>query len=123
MKWHEVDTKTGVKTKAIFEYCHKCGMRVVGKATDTYPLCHLCFAKTHKWYKEIRHLLTYGDGWYGKWHGLEDGHEYKKRIVIAKLFSAIMNAGSMNRTPKVNDVKYFIVHELEIPRIWVEKFA
>jgi len=121
--WHEKYLYHGqvVKTKASYQYCAHCGLKIVGPANDTFPLCPLCFWKKHKWWAEAKHVVEHGlagDGHYGQCTIKPDGVFVRERMITFLLFRSILNCGSLNKTPKCPDVKlsdYF-------PMFWVKKF-
>jgi hypothetical protein len=107
------------------EQCKKCGLIEVTRATDTYPYCDVCFWIHNKWYKRAMDILKNKlVPHFGKVKIKEDGYQELDSIRLHCLFSAVLNCGSLNKTPKVPEMmtnQY--EHLLTIfPKSWVDKF-
>lgn len=85
--------------------CPKCGMKHALQETGIYPLCYICFLKSKGFYKSAIKTLKSTQWWSvkTKWDFCE-GWSFIGRMHVGMLLGAVVNCGSLNKTPKVPEL-------------------
>lgn len=81
------------------DLCHKCNMRYMLKGFE--PYCYICGLKIKGFYNTAIRELKNSNWWnyYTNWD-FKIGWSFVRKVLLVKMFKAVLNAPSMNKTPK-----------------------
>jgi len=90
------------KSSYYFHYCKKCGLVVIPESQDYCFLCVLTLKKFYKCaMKELKTPFVSSDKtYYGNCPFVKVGWSFVQKMITILLFNAVLNCGSLNKTPK-----------------------